>query len=211
MTRSRTGLLVVLAAALVAGCSNGGPTGTEGEAAEPQFRAAGPVSSAESPPDLSGAWNWSTVELLRMPRWFVQAMGPVLNIVPEGSNTHARCESAGSMTLVQAGSGFEGTALRTSNACETTGGQVFSQPSGTLAVADGRITGRSIRFSFHSATVLPCPHHAVISGVEGGVAAALYGSGRCRLPGHPQSESPVVMEPPPGGTSTTVTWQASRP
>jgi hypothetical protein len=160
-----------------------------------------------SPPDLSGSWNWSNVEVLRMPSFVAIMVG----IKPEGLNTQARCESAGTMTLVQTGASFSGSAARTFNACETKGGQFFQQPGTAFQISDGRITGSSIHFSFSSPFVSPCPHRATISAVEGGIAGALNGTGGCILPGHPQSESPVQLNPPPGGTSQTIAWTATRP
>lgn len=211
MIPSRPFLALGLTAALLAGCSDRGPVGIEPGSAESQIQAPASKAAAQSGPDLGGAWNWSNVEALRMPRWFVEAFGPVLGITPEGENTHARCESAGTMTLVQAGAEFEGSAIKTFNACETAGGQMFQQPGVAFDVAAGRIGGKSIHFSFHTVMVKPCPHRAVISAVQQDVAVALRGTGRCVLPGHPQSESPQVLDPPPGGTSKTLLWQAWRP
>jgi hypothetical protein len=169
-------------------------------------------AAAQSVPDLDGGdWSWSSVERLRLPEDFVLAMGPLLGIVPEGENTHALCESAGSMTLVQTGTTFEGTAVKEFNSCETTGGQIFQQPSVNFFVVDGRIRGNSVYFSFESATVKPCPHQVVITETDGDSVVGLSGTGRCILPGHPQSESPVSLDPPPGGTSKTLNWEASRP
>jgi hypothetical protein len=211
MSRSRTFLALWLTAVFLAACSDRNPAGVESGSAGSQIEAQASRVTAQSAPDLNGAWNWSNVEVLRMPRWFVEAFGPVLGITPEGENTHARCESMGTLTLAQAGAEFEGTATRTFNACETTGGQAFQQPGVAFDIADGRIGGHSIHFSFHTAMVRPCPHRAVISDVQGGVAAALSGTGRCILPGHPQSGSPAIVDPPPGGTSTTLSWEAWRP
>jgi hypothetical protein len=207
MSQSRTLLALALVAALLPACSDLNPVGVEPESAEPQSIA----QASRAAPDLSGAWNWRNEETLRMPRWFVEAMGPVLGITPEGENTHAHCESSGTMTLAQTGIEFEGTATKTFNACETTGGQTFKQPGVAIQVADGVIRGRSTHFSFQTATVRPCPHHAVVSEVQDGVVVALTGAGRCVLPGHPQSDSPINLDPPPGGTSTTLSWEASRP
>jgi hypothetical protein len=159
-----------------------------------------------SPADLSGAWNWSRSEILRMPPLVAALVG----IVPEGSNTHARCESSGTLLLVQAGSSFSGTATKTANACTTNGGQTFVQPGNQFQIVDGRISGNSVHFSIEEPIVAPCPHRAVIA-VEAGVPSALNGTGRCVLPGHPQSTSPLPFDPPPGGTSTTINWSAIRP
>ncbi len=159
------------------------------------------------PPDVSGAWTWNNVESIRMPTHIAVMVG----INPEGPNTLARCESAGSMTLLQAGSSFEGIAHKTSNSCVTKGGQTFQQPGTVFSVVDGQVRGQQLRFSFESFLVRPCPHRAVIRDVVGGLAVALDGTGRCILPGHPQSESPLTPDPPPGGTSVTLNWEAERP
>jgi hypothetical protein len=211
MSGSRTYLALGLIAVLLPACSDPNLAGVESDPAESKMEAHAASAAAQVAADVSGAWNWRNVEVLRMPRWFVEAFGPVLGITPEGENTHARCESMGTMTLAQAGAEFAGTATRTLNACETMGGQAFQQPGVTFDIADGRISGKSVRFSFHTTMVRPCPHHAVISHDQGGVAAALSGTGRCILPGHPQSESPAIADPPPGGTSTTLSWEAWRP
>ena len=202
-------LVLVLGATLLNACSDRNPAGID-LPGEPQGSTPAFGAMAKAIPDLGGNWSWSNEEVLRMPRWLVE-MGIVPGITAEGENTHARCESAGTLTIVQTGSEFHGTASRTFNACMTKGGQAFQQPGSAFIVADGRIRGRSIAFSFHTFMVVPCPHHAVIRDVHGGVATALDGGGRCNLPGHPQSESPFVIEPPPGGTSTTVDWKAWRP
>lgn len=159
------------------------------------------------PPDVSGAWNWNNVESIRMPTHIAAMVG----VNPEGPNTLARCESAGSMTLLQAGSSFEGIAHKTSNSCVTKGGQTFQQPGTVFSIVDGQVRGGQLSFSFESFLVRPCPHRAVIRDVGGGLAVALSGTGRCILPGHPQSESPLAVDPPPGGTSVTLSWEAVRP
>ena len=198
-------LLSGTAALLLAGCTMT-PAGSEPQSLTTLPPTAASAVQPGSPPDLSGAWNWSNVEVLRMPTFVAMMVG----IKPEGLNTQARCESAGTMTLVQTGASFSGSAARTFNACETKGGQTFQQPGTAFQVSNGRITGSSIRFSFDSPPVTPCPHQAVISAVEGGIAGALIGTGRCIVPGHPQSDSPLQLDPPPGG-SKTIEWTATRP
>lgn len=171
-----------------------------------------PAASAQPVPDLDGGdWSWSSVEKIRMPREFLEGVGAGLGIAPEGENTHAICEKSGSMTLVQSGVIFEGVATKESNACETTGGQIFQQPGVTFAIENGRINGNGAHFSFHSPTVKPCPHQVVITDVANGRATGMSGTGRCFLPGHPQWEGPFDVDPPPGGTSKTLNWEASRP
>lgn len=137
----------------------------------------------------------------------------IAGIQPEGSVTRAHCESAGTMNLMQNGVTFSGVATQLAIVCETKGGQQFQPPGAFLpmAVEDGRIRGASIAFSFNSITVTPCPQHGIIAAIAAGVATELKAGGRCFVPGHPLSESPVVLLPPPGGTSKTLSWRAVRP
>jgi hypothetical protein len=205
MLRMRILLSLVLAPACLAGCS-------DGEAVGPDALSSGAAAAllltgaSGSTVDISGDWTWSNLEVLAFPP-FVAAL---LGIDAEGRLTHARCESAGTMTLMQTGAAFEGTAIRTFNSCATKGGQPFQQPSSNFDIAHGRITGGSIHFSFSSPLVTPCPHHAVVSAVQDGVVGALSGTGRCILPGHPHSDVPFSTDPPLG-TSKTVRWEAVRP
>ena len=209
--------LVVPAMALVfavlAGCSEV-PTDV-GEEAGGVLSAGAPVAALHGAVDVSGDWSWRRVEQLRMPRWFVE---DVLSAIPgnelsaEGPNTIARCVGEGSMTLTQDGSEFEGALSRASGYCETRGGQRFQGPGAAfgLQLFDGRIHGLSLSYSVGNPNVTPCPQHAVVSGIEGGVATAFAGSGRCVIPGHPHSESVVPLDPPPGGTSVTLSFEAWR-
>jgi hypothetical protein len=200
----RTRLWVTaMAAATLIGCA-GAPEGSGRSLAG--LPTAPATVQPGTPPDVSGAWNWSRVEVLRMPPF----VAGLVNIVPEGPNTHARCVSSGTLLLVQTGSSFSGTATKTANACTTHGGQAFEQPGIQFQIVDGHISGHSVQFSVEEPIVAPCPHRAVIS-FEAGVPSALNGTGRCVLPGHPQSSSPLPLEPPPGGTSTTISWNAVRP
>ncbi len=191
----RYSLALLSAGFLPLGCSD--PTGVEREA---PASTAPFASVASTPADVSGSWSWTRVEQLKMPDFVAISVG----VVPEGKNTQARCEAAGTLELTQTGREFEGVALRTSDSCETTGGQAFDRGPTTHFVTGGRIRGRAARFSLESFTVKPCPHNAVILEVSGGVAQELRGTGHCVFPGHPQSESPIVA-PPPAGSSTSNT------
>lgn len=207
MRRTR-GVAALLAIGFLASCSSEDLTGVADRAGANPSEVTG-----ASLADISGEWNWRNEEILSFPP-FIAAMLGVVPEGPEGHNTRARCESAGTMTLVQSGDTFTGTATKTFNDCETKGGQSFNQPGAFLLISDGRITGRSLQFSFTgSVTVTPCPHHAVVSAVDNGVAVALSGTGRCILPDHPQSESPFQQDPQTdkGGLSKTLSWEAVRP
>lgn len=193
---SRSYSLAPLSAALlILGCSE--PTGVEQEATASTATVA---SVTGSPVDLEGSWSWTRVEQLKMPE-FVAAM---VGIVPEGKNTHARCEASGTAAIMQSGSEFAGVAERTSDSCETNGGQTFDRGPITHFVEDGQIRGNSARFSLESIPVQPCPHNVVIAEVDGSVAQELRGTGRCVFPGHPQSTSPIDA-PPPAGSSVSNT------
>ncbi len=195
--------------ALSAACSPLAPAGTETDSPLASVSGGSSNIGPGQPLDLSGAWTWSREEHLTIPDWVAMF---VIGIQPEGPVTQARCEGSGTMTLEQTGATFTGTATESSHQCVTSGGQAFQAPgfADPILIADGRIHGRSIRFSFSSPTVTPCPHHAVISAVDNGLALALDGTGQCFVPGHPKSESPIALPPPPGGTSKTLTSRATR-
>ena len=162
------------------------------------------LNSKPDPIDVSGSWNWTKLEQLTFPAWVA---AEVFGIDAEGPVTRARCEGAGTLSIVQDGQAFTGTSLTTAVSCETSGGQVFVDPLsfGPSAVS-GTVTGRSVRFT--QGVVVNCDYHATILAVEGGTATELRGGSRCVLPGHPQSEIPA--DPPPGGTSGSLFWSASR-
>lgn len=204
MSLTRTLFAPAVGLALLAGCSNDAITGIPHETStEPRVSAAAHAAIQS----VDGEWNWSSVEEVAFPP-FLAAM---LGVVPEGHLTRARCESSGPMTLQQSGTLFEGTAEKSTNICMTTGGQPFTQPATLFTITDGKLAGKTLHFSFSSATVTPCPHRAIVTAADAGVAVALSGKGRCILPGHPRSESPLSLDPPPQGQSRTVAWEAVRP
>jgi hypothetical protein len=204
MSLTRTSPALVAGLSLLVACS--GDEITRAPDAAPLAAPPAAVVPAATA-DLSGAWLWSNVEELSFPPFIALMLG----IMPEGDLTRARCESSGTMTIVQTGASFDGMAEKLTNDCMTDGGQPFTQPGTTFAITDGRVTGGSIHFSFESAMVAPCPHQARITAVDDDAAVALSGRGRCVLPGHPRSQSPIQMEPPPQGSSRTTSWGASRP
>lgn len=161
-----------------------------------------------SVPDVSGSWNWKAEGHISFP----PLAAPIFGIEPEGPITQMWCETSGTMELIQAGTTFSGMATRTSLLCETGGGRALVPPGGfpdSLPVADGLLTGRGVHFLFSALAGLGCPHNGAIIDLEGGRARTLSATGRCIVPGHPQSPAPLA--PPPRGTSKDVTWQATRP
>jgi hypothetical protein len=164
--------------------------------------------ASESAPvaDLSGTWLWREDVIFSVA---APTTGVFFGIQPEGPITHFRCHESGTMTLIQSGSSFSGTASQASE-CRTRGGQVFSPPvfPATLDVAEGTIEGRSLHMLFGAGDI-NCPYHATIS-MEGGQAVSLNGSGRCIEPGHPLSGIP--LDPPDqAGAGPTINWEAVRP
>jgi hypothetical protein len=179
--RLTTGVAV---ATLLAGC--GDPARLVAPAA---VRGTGrPLTSvASGTVDVSGAWQWREEVVSLMPREIALLIG----LTPEGTVTHVTCTDQGTMTLVQTGSTFTGAVTQTS-LCRTRGGQEFSAFPPELAVTDGRVEGRSLRFSFGG-----CPYHAVATLAGDGVAVQLKGTGVC----------PVELRP---ALLKTVTWEAAR-
>jgi hypothetical protein len=182
-------------------------TGPSALPASAHTPAAATVVRLGSPPVLGGHWSWSRVEHVRMP---YELAGMIPGVEPEGPMTHVRCNGSGTMALDQTGATFRGTATQTENLCATSGGQRFTPPgSDAPIIVDGRISGASIRFSFANAFLTPCPHAGTIAAVVDGRAQELEASGRCIVPGHPQSASPLPGEPPFSGAKT-LQWHAVR-
>lgn len=206
-----SGWSLVLATVFAAGCSASDAVAPTAESVRGQPA----LDHAAATPDVNGNWNWRRTENLRMPDWFVLGVlnsVPGNNVAPEGPNTHARCTSEGTMILNQSNHAVSGVAILTASACTTRGGQSFIQPGIglPLTVSDGVIRSRSFHFSLANLTVTPCPMRTVITEQSNGTATAFSGTGRCVLPGHPKSESVVVLPPPPGGTSKTLSFEAWR-
>jgi hypothetical protein len=198
-------MLPLLAALLAAGCDGGPGTAPTGPSAA---GAASAAVAAAAPVDVSGEWSWREEVVLQVPTAFL----PFFGIEPEGPVTIGRCVNSGEMTLVQQGAAFSGSASQTA-ACVTRGGQLFSPPAfgPTVVIADGVMTGRSLRFVFGVGDV-PCIHHAVIADIEDGRAVRLRGGGRCIPPGHPLSPLAFLgLDLPSGPISPTIEWEAVRP
>jgi hypothetical protein len=198
-----------IATLLLAACSGPDRAPFEPSAHYPTAPSTPFVVAASSVPDVSGAWVWAAAGHLSVPAFVVQRL---FEIEPEGPITHLRCESWGTMQLSQTGTTFSGSATRTAVTCETGRGHVFAPPvmafPNSLPVADGVITGRAIHFLIGSVAGVGCPHNGAITSVDSGTATTLRATGRCILPGHPQSPAPV--DPPPSGTSHDTSFVATR-
>lgn len=126
---------------LLLGACSGGESGALVHTAPfptaPTQSFAGPGSSAA---DVSGLWNWGARGQFTVPRAVVERL---FGIEPEGPVTHLRCETSGSVQLVQSGTTFSGLATRTAGSCESGDGLVFVPPPtawpNSLPVAEGVI------------------------------------------------------------------------
>ena len=166
----------------------------------------GPAAASAEPVDVSGSWDVSFVDKLAFPAWVAV---DIFGIEPEGPMTHAICSGSAIWTLSQDGATVSGTALQQSDGCTTRGGQSYADPTSVAPFAVvGEVHGRAVTL-LYDGFLLDCPHHVVITEVEGAVATALSGGGRCIVPGHPQSEIPA--DPPPGGVSIGLELEAVRP
>lgn len=193
---------LVVATLVLAGCSDESliapEIGTNGTAA---LQSAKPALI-----DVGGTWSWSRTEHLTFPAWV--AVG-IFGIEPEGPTTTARCEGSGRMSLVQTGATFTGQILATANECVTRGGTVFANPPVFTPddIKDGKVHGNSISMLIDDQEVA-CIYRAVATDTDGNQAIALKGGGACIVPGQPKSQVP--LDPPPGGTSTTLSFTAVR-
>jgi hypothetical protein len=189
-------VLSIGVAVLCAACTADAPSGVDHAAL------AGPSFGSAPAPDLAGGWTWQRSEHLTFPPF---AATVIFGVEPEGRTTVARCESEGTMQLLQDGAAVSGSAATTAGACETLGGQTF--PLGGGAEIAGEINGRSVSLAFQGNVL--CLLHAVVRDLQAGVASTLQGGGRCVIPGHPQSGAPG-FDPPPLGTEVITSWTAMR-
>lgn len=131
---------LVLAVALLIGCSDAAPTAPD-------------LAQAQPVPDVSGTWEWSEVTHIRATPFAAEV---VFGVTPEGPVTHFTCPSSGTLTVVQSGATFSGTSTQNPSLCTTQGGQTAPGPfPPTLDLVDGELRGRSLRFSF-DAGAFPC-------------------------------------------------------
>jgi len=208
---------LLLAGAVAAGCaaSPTSPSSLDQTALGPgPARPAGEpaaglqLQAAAAPSDISGTWNVSGMIQLTLPPLIAEF---VLGVTPEGPVTHVRCTFSGTMNLDQVGANFDGSQNRNPNECVTAGGQQVVVPIGPVAVEEGVIRGRSIEFVLLDGPLV-CPQNGVVSDIRNGKAYRMTGTARCIVPGHPQSDAPPPFDfdPPPGGTSKVLEWNAWR-
>jgi hypothetical protein len=158
-----------------------------------------PAQAALVAADLSGSWTFERQLMITAPPWVAQA---VFGVEPEGPITRISCDGTGVLLLEQDGTSFWGSAAMTGGTCSTAGGQQYAMQQPDIQIVDGSLRGRSARFTWLEDGFLGCPYHVVVSG------DVMTGTGRCVVPGHPQS--PVPLDPPPSGTSKTVSFRATR-
>jgi hypothetical protein len=162
--------------------------------------AAPSLQAALSAADLGGSWTYERELIITAPPWVAEL---IFGVQPEGSVTRLRCEDTGTLVLNPDGAAtFTGSATKQAGSCTTAGGQTSISGFPDILVVDGIVRGQSVRFTWLEDGFLVCPYHAVVSG------DAMNGTGRCVVPGHPQS--PVPADPPPAGTSKTVSFRATR-
>jgi hypothetical protein len=183
-------------ALLVGGCAADAATAPE---RVPAYASA----VAMTPLDVAGAWQWTRTDRLTFPPF---AAAVIFGVEPEGQRTVATCHTEGTIAFSQAGTSFSGTELTSASNCRTLGGQSFAVES--AADVSGELVGAvSVALTFEG--MVPCLLHGVARDISGGVASRLEGSGRCIIPGHPQSGVPG-FDPPPLGTEVITSWSAVR-
>jgi hypothetical protein len=192
----RRATAILASAMLLSACDaqTGGPADPVGAAGSLQ------AAVATATADVTGTWTYERELKLTLPPWAAEL---VFGLVPEGPVTHMACSGTGTLELVGDGASFSGTVASGPGECTTRGGQVpASGGASSVVIVDGVVHGHSISFTWLEDGYLPCPYQAVVSG------DVMSGTGRCIIPGHPQS--PVPANPPPGGTSKTVSFRATR-
>jgi hypothetical protein len=153
--------------------------------------------------DVSGSWAWTRTDHLTFPPFAATA---IFGVEPEGRTTVATCHTEGTLELTQSGSEFQGQEVTTSSACETQGGQDFALAPN--AAMTGEVVGlAALHMTFRGG--VECHYNGAARDVVDGVAGTLEASGRCVIPGHPQSGVPG-FDPPPAGTEVVPSWEARR-
>jgi hypothetical protein len=170
----------VAAATLLAGCGDPARLVAPADVLD----AGAPLATvAALPVDVSGSWSWQEELVSVMP----QEIAILIGLQPEGTVTHVTCTDYGTITLVQSGSTFAGTATQTS-VCQTRGGQQFSPFPPEVDITNGRINGQSLHFDFGG-----CPYDAVAT-PAGGEALRLEGTGMCPVDLRPALLKTVTFE-----------------
>ncbi|WP_412061282.1 hypothetical protein [Rubrivirga sp. IMCC45206] len=160
----RTAFPLLLALALVAGCSDAGPTASDPTDARPVL-------------DVSGTWDWSEVTHIRATPF---AAGAIFGVTPEGPVTHLSCPSAGTLTVAQTGETFSGTSTQAPAVCTTRGGQTAPAPFPLALDITGEVRGRSLRFTFETGG-FPCHYRGSLR-ATGGTPTAWRATGGCEVP-----------------------------
>jgi hypothetical protein len=192
-------IVLVFVPAWLAGCTTEDVVG-------PEPTALAYKASAAASGSIAGDWNYTRVVQITAPAWVAAA---IFGVTPEGPVTHIRCEGAGTLDLDQSGRSFDGTASGAGSTCRTRGGQVFAAGYPNVEIVGGTIRGQSMSYTRVEPDGVFCTERGVIAQTDGMVATRLSGTGRCTVPGHPKS--PVPLDPPPGGTSKVISWEAWRP
>ncbi|WP_412069166.1 hypothetical protein [Rubrivirga sp. IMCC43871] len=155
---------LLLALALVAGCSDAAPTASDLADARPVL-------------DVSGTWDWSEVTHIRATPFAAEA---VFGVTPEGPVTRLSCPSAGTLTVTQTGETFSGTSTQAPAVCTTHGGQTAPAPfPPTLDIA-GEVRGRRLRFTFETGG-FPCHYRGRLR-ASGGSPTEWRARGSCEVP-----------------------------
>ena len=125
---------------------------------------------------LSGSWDWSETTVLQL----TPPAAGLFGLAPEGPVTHVECESAGELTLTQAGSSFSGQATQSSS-CTTKGSVTIDPalfPPGWTV--EGELTAQALSFTVDTG-IFPCHYRGSVR-VDDGEVSELTATGACEVP-----------------------------
>jgi hypothetical protein len=130
------------------------------------------------PPDVSGQWNWEEEVSITIPADFAVLFG-VLD--PKGPIVHIRCQSWGTMDLVQSGASFGGSATQSATCATSDGQDAPTPPFPPGWSVDGTIVGGSIHFLLDVGGGIVCTYRGSIS-ESGEIATRIRAQGDCDVP-----------------------------
>jgi hypothetical protein len=141
--------------------------------------AAAVAAAPPEAPEVSGNWTWEETTWITLPADLAAAFFGVAD--PKGPVVHIRCDSGGSMDLVQNGSSFSGLATQTATCATRDGQDAPTPPFPPFFPVEGDVDGRSIQFEADIGGAFTCKYRGSLS-EDGGLAVGMRAAGSCDVP-----------------------------